>query len=98
MESMSAGGCARGPPGLGRPGPLEKMAAAELHALVAHRSGLPDLSFGEKRNVGGENADDSDAHAVEPNCFADDGRVGAEGMCPDAVTEDGHLGKIELFV
>src|ERR1700722_4301651 len=74
------------------------MSTAELHALVEHRCRLPDLSFGEKRNVSRKNADDGDAHAVEANRFADDGRIGPERMHPDAMAEEYDLWKIERFV
>ncbi len=77
---------------------FQKMSAAELHALVEHRRRLPDLSFGEKRQVGGKNTDDGGAHTVEANGLADDGGIGAKGMHPDAMTEDYDLREIELFV
>ena len=74
------------------------MAAAALHAGIVHRGRLPDLSFGQKWDVGGEDADDGDAVAVETDCLADDARIGAEGAHPDAMAEDGGLRSFELFV
>ena len=106
-RTVAVGAAIALPPHLGVPRITQRRtgdtgAAHAATAASSRSSALEPLLFDERRaprhRVGGKNADYGDAHAVEANRFADDGRIGAEGMHPDAMTEDYDLRKVELFV